>query len=672
MSKEKSLAATARDSTGRAPEWHGDCRTPVVTACAIGVLAFGLLATNHVFVSPEAGPGGDGSADSPTDIRTALQIARERRASGVLDEASPVVIHLGPGDYWLDQPLRLTADDSGTAESLLILDGDGRATLSSGTRVTGWQEIRIGRLRVWTAPVANPEMRQLWVNGQRRTLARTPDVGTLRVVSSPDSAGARYDEGQNRFAGPPRSVPSVLSTNGVEAVVCSRWIDSHLKVRSIDSASGWIECENASRLRIDVGDAFYVEGAKEFLNRPGEWWVDRSVGLLYYIPMPGEKISTALAVVPGGPTVVELTGSAARPITNVELRNLRVAHTEWQLPSGTSGLRQSAFGSAAAIEARYARGCSFNQVRVENVGGSGIAMRDGCTQNSILGAVIRDFGATGIQIGAAWQSECGWNVVEGCEVRDGGRVFHNGAGIWIGRSSGNVVRDNLIQDLYYTGISVGWSWGFDDAGTESNTIEGNTLRNIGAPSNGFGPILNDLGAIYTLGVQPGTKIVGNRIESVRAVKYGGWGIYLDEGSSGIEVFNNLVTSTRDGGFHLHYGRDNLVANNIFAYGESAQIRLSADRGGTPFTFVNNIVLFRQGDVFSGIAPVSAIFTQNLYWREQAPTRITFAGMTFGEWQALDQDAGSLVANPQFVNARRGDFRLRQTSPALGLGFAPFL
>lgn len=625
-----------------------------------------------MFVSPTPGTDGDGSAINPVEIRTALQIARQRRASGILDESSPMVIHLQPGNYWLDRPLELTADDSGTPESPLILDGEGRATLSLGRPVTGWQEMRIGRLRVWTAPVPWTDFRQMWVNGQRRTLARTPDAGTLKVVASPDSASARYDEGQRRFGGPPRSIPPVSTTTGVEAVVCSRWIDSHLKVQSIDSEGGWIESENSSRLRIDVGDAFYVEGAKEFLNRPGEWWVDRSVGVLYYLPMPGEKISTAFAVIPGGETVIELNGTPERPITNVELRNLRISHTEWHLPPGTSGLRQSAFGSPAAIEARYAENCSFTQLRIENVGGSGIALRDGCSDNSILGTTIRDFGATGIQIGAGWQSGSERNLIQGCEVRDGGRVFHNGAGIWIGRSSGNVVRGNLVQDLYYTGISIGWSWGFNDAGTESNRIEGNVVRNIGAPSNGIGPILSDLGAIYTLGVQPGTKIVGNRIESVRAARYGGWGVYLDEGSSAIEIVNNLVTATRDGGFHLHFGRDNLVANNIFAYGETAQIRLSADHGGVPFTFVNNIVLFRQGDVFSGIAPVSCVFSQNLYWREQTPTRITFAGMTFGEWQALGQDSGSLVANPQFLNHRRGDFRLRPSSPALDLGFAPFL
>jgi len=100
-------------------------------------------------------------------------------------------------------------------------------------------------------------------------------------------------------------------------------------------------------------------------------------------------------------------------------------------------------------------------------------------------------------------------------------------------AAGNIITHNHIHDLYYTGISAGWRWGYNESVARDNLIEKNHIHDIG---QGW---LSDMGGIYTLGVQPGTVLRGNLIHDVNKASYGGWAIYLDEGSSHIIVENNI-------------------------------------------------------------------------------------------------------------------------------------
>ena len=179
-----------------------------------------------------------------------------------------------------------------------------------------------------------------------------------------------------------------------------------------------------------------------------------------------------------------------------------------------------------------------------------------------------------------------------------------------------------------------------------------------------------MGGIYTLGVQPGTIIRNNIIHDVSAFTYGGWGIYPDEGSSNILIENNIVYNCKSAGFHQHYGRDNIVRNNIFAFNRENQIMRTKAEPHNSFTMEDNIVYFDQGKLLGTNWSGNGFkLNDNVYWDTRGKD-IAFAGRPFAAWQAQGEDQQSVIADPLFENASRFDFRLKADSPAIKMGFKP--
>jgi parallel beta-helix repeat protein len=281
-------------------------------------------------------------------------------------------------------------------------------------------------------------------------------------------------------------------------------------------------------------------------------------------------------------------------------------------------------------------------------------------------------GAGGIRIGETAKRENDFEASHSNEVKDNhihrlGRVFAPAVGVFILQSGRNRVAHNEINDLYYTAISVGWNWGYQETPCRENVIEFNHLHDVGQA------MLSDMGGIYTLGVQRGTVIRNNLIHDVDSFTYGGWGLYPDEGSTDILLENNVVYRCKSAGFHQHYGRDNIVRNNIFALNKEHELMRTREETHNSFTFERNIVYFESGDLLgSNWSNDKFAMDKNVYFdaRAGAAAEKMFKGASLAQWRARGHDLHSVVADPQFVNVKKDDFRLQPSSPAFALGFKP--
>ena len=238
------------------------------------------------------------------------------------------------------------------------------------------------------------------------------------------------------------------------------------------------------------------------------------------------------------------------------------------------------------------------------------------------------------------------------------------------RAPDNRILRNQIHDFYYSGLSVGWTWGYGPSAAGGNIIELNEVHHIGVRSNGDGPILSDMGGIYTLGTQPGTVIRKNVFRDIAAVRYGGWGIYFDEGSTDILAEDNIVYRTTHGGFHQHYGKNNIVRNNIFAFGRDHQIQRTRAEDHLSFTFEHNIVYWNEGKLLAGnFSGSNYRMDNNVYWKDGG-SEFRFDTLSLTQWQSRGMDRHSEIADPGFTNPAKENFALKSASGPGKQDFGP--
>ncbi len=626
---------------------------------------------------PNAGKT-DGPLATPQAARDAL---RRLRTKGELGAGATVT--LADGTYRLGEPLVLAPEDSGTDKAPITWQAaDGaKPVLSAGQAVTGWKQ----EGKFWVADL--PEVkegkwsfRQLFVNGQRRYRPRLPREGHFHVVSQPgvDWKKSDYRTPADKFEFKPGELKaSWHNLADVELVVLHYWVDSHLKIKSVDESARVVELDRKTRRKLTadfraVGAPYYADNVREALDTPGQWYLDRPAGRLLYLPKDGEQPAMTSVVAPRLTCVLRIQGDprGGKFVEHLAFRGLTFAHTAWDLGPTDTGDHQAASTVRGALVATGARNVSMEGCTIASCGTYGLELGDGCSHWRIVGNTLTDLGAGGIrQNGGGAKSpeamQTGHNVITDNRIGPYGRVWHSAVGVLSQNSGHNLIAHNLIFDGYYTGISVGWVWGYAPSVSTENVIEYNHVHTIGQG------LLSDMGGIYTLGVSPGTVVRNNVFHDITSHGYGGWGLYTDEGSTGIVFENNLVYNTKTGGFHQHYGRENIVRNNILVESAEAQIERTRMEKHLSFTFERNIVCWTGEGPLLGKSWKDDQFKMdyNVYWN--GGRKIVFAGKDFADWQKRGLDAHSVIADPLFVDAAKKDFRLKADSPALKLGFKPF-
>ncbi|MFN0165467.1 MAG: right-handed parallel beta-helix repeat-containing protein [Bryobacteraceae bacterium] len=587
-------------------------------------------------------------------------LASARDAARALKSKGPVTVRIRGGRYFLTEPLTLAPEDSNVIWE--AAPGE-RVVVSGGRVIAGWSK---GQGKLWTAPAGDESFRQLFVSGRRAQRARTPNFGFYRI----DGPSSQDKPFRLKFRG--SDIKKEWAGTDTEVIALLAWADIRMPIVSVDESQHVAVLGTDPRPSNQERDArYFIENAPDALDAAGEWRLDRASRTVSYWPLAGEDVPTEEFIAPRLGQLVRLVGKpeSGEFVKNVTFRGIEFAHTEWTMnPKGYADT-QAASDVGAAFEATGAENITIERCQFRHLGNYAIWFGRGSRNNRALRNRIYDIGAGGVRLGELVQrqnpaEQNSGNLVADNEIHHLGLVFSPAVGVFIAQSTRNHVAHNEIHHLFYTAISAGWTWGYGPNQSKENVIEFNHLHHVGME------MLSDMGGIYTLGIQPGTILRNNLIHDIASFTYGGWGIYPDEGSSQMLIENNVVYRCASSGFHQHYGKENMVRNNIFAFNRDYQLMRTRLEPHVSFFFERNIVLFDQGRLLgSNWTGDKFHMNRNVYY-DLRGGEMRFAGKSFEAWQAAGQDRASLIADPLFVNPAAGDFRLRKDSPAFKTGFQP--
>ena len=626
-------------------------------------------------------------------VQRARDAVRALRAKGPL--TAPVRVLVRQGTYFLSEPLVLTPDDSGTAQfpiTYAAAPGE-KVSLRGSQPLTGWQPFRGGLYQAKVSPalLATGPFWQLYYRGQRQILARFPNFDPQH----PRSGGFLYvpeviEKGSKTLLAynPDKLDPARWAKPTDVRVHIWSWLNWNrniCSVGSVDTAKHVITLAQPASYMISRGNRYFVENALEELDAPGEWYCDRTAGVVYFWPPDGKNPEGQVSV-PVLPGLLKLQGQKDRFVSGVRFSGFDLCETRDSL-----------------VQMAYADHCTVSASTLRHCGGTAVTIQSGSHHNRLAGCDIAHVGGTAITLSDErdWTHQpaghLAYNVIDNNHVHDVGEGGDAWGAIRFDPSCGgnashdNVISHNLVHDTPRQGIS------FNGMG---NIVEYNVVHHTNQEQSDTGAIGMGSRDIY----ERGSVIRYNYIHDTggyNMVKPGvweyphySWGVYLDDYTSGVHVYGNLIVRTYLGGVMVHGGQDNVIENNVIVDGLAQQLQYQAidslTSGRTPGHPDTSLWLMSgtrcMRNIFAWSDPkarwlVGSKWDQiikesdyNLLWHGGQPITTNEAGVTDGDywaaWRKLGLDAHSVIADPRFVDPKHGNYQLQPNSPAFKLGFKP--
>lgn len=326
----------------------------------------------------------------------------------------------------------------------------------------------------------------------------------------------------------------------------------------------------------------FFENGLQFLDEPGEWYLDKKNKMLYYKPRTDETMSTAVVELPKLETLLEVNGAE-----NVHFENLTFAYATWTDPSSgtgyvtdqsgylitgtdneynTVGHVQKVKGTPGNISLQYVKHIGFRGNIFEHLGAVALNFGTG-TQNCVIADnLFEDIASAAINLGGVSESDYAPNdlqltknnTIRNNLIRYTAQDYYDAAAVFVGFSTHTRIDHNTIAHTNWSGIAMGWGWGLLDPG-ENLGLDGATAGMWGPHTeytpNSFNEITNnriyktvgqvwDAGAVYTTGYQGSSAdnalLIEGNVFSDRNPDRAGNTVYSDGMSRFINVRNNVM------------------------------------------------------------------------------------------------------------------------------------
>ncbi|MCO5995629.1 ricin-type beta-trefoil lectin domain protein [Actinoallomurus rhizosphaericola] len=650
----------------------------VARAAAVGLTAaFALIspaapasaATSTIYASPSGG-GSACTAAQPCSLAGAQAAVRSLTGS----MSGDVIVQLADGVYRQTAPLRFTSADSGTnGHNVIWQAAPGAHPVITGAKaVTGWS-VADSSKNIWKASVGTGiDTRQLYVDGVEATRARTQ---VNRSDFTATGSGLRFGNSALGY------LNNLANQNRVEVEVVNSFTDRYAPVQSI--SGNFLTMQQPAWNNNSFGyDTFaspfragpmYLENAYEFLDSPGEWYLDTGTGTLYYIPRSGQSMSSADVELPVVQSLVDVGGTYDAPAHNISFSGISFTGTSWLGPSSNQGYADQqtgayisgnqswpSFGSCnsgctqfeavrphwsqmpAAVQVSAANNITFTGDQFVNLGQTAVGIGNDAnahasgvglgaasitvTKSTFTGDAAGAIVAGGVQADAHHPSDSRMTnrdiTISYNTVHDIGLDYRGISSFLPTYVTNATISHNEVYNMPYSGITVGYGWGANDAGGSNDYANrglynyqprystATTASNYQITDNYVHDVMqqmNDGGCIYTLSANPNGRISGNYC--LRTNGY--FGLYFDEGSRYFTATNNVFS-----GIGGTWATMNANANN-----NTGTLTLTNNwysNGGT------NIVNGDRGNTVSGNVQVS-----NGSWPSGAQTVIANAGTQSG-------------------------------------------
>jgi hypothetical protein len=659
----------------------------VVTASTLPAAA----AATTLYAAP-TGSGDSCSNDQPCSLAGAQAAVR----SMVGGMSGDIVVQLADGVYRLSAPLRLTAADSGTNGHNVMWQAAPGAhpAISGARRITGWSLADSGK-NIWQASVGTGiDARQLYVNGNEATRART-QVNRSDFTAS--ATGLRFTNSALSY------LNNLANQSRVEVEAINSFTDRYSPVQSISGnlltmqQPAW----NNNGLGYDTftspfrAGPMYLENAYEFLDSPGEWYLNTGTGVLSYIPRPGENMSSADVELPALQSLVDIGGTYDAPAHNISFSGITFTGTSWLGPSSNQGYADQqtgaylmgnwswpSFGSCtsgctqfeatrpgwsqmpAAVQVSAANTITFSGDQFVNLGQTALGIGNdanahasgvglGASSITVTGSVFTGDSAGaivagGVRADAHHPSDSRMTnrdiTISDNLVHDIGLDYRGIVSFLPTYVTNAVVDHNEVYNLPYSGIAVGYGWGANDAGGS------NDYANRG--------LYNYQPRYSTATTETNDRITNNYVHDVMQQMNDGGCIYTLSANPGAVISGNYCLRTNNYfGLYFdegsrYYSATGNVFSNIGTW-STANANASNNTGNLTVTgnwTTNGTTWIANGDRGNNVSGNTTVTNNN--WPSAAQAVMASAGIRSGTPPSSPPPSGG-VQNVEVVGAGSG-------------------